>query len=353
MEQPTAPYAIDIAESAYDLDKPDTIWLRDLIEVGAPVWDYGSGVYGFEFVRPPPGGTGAEVVIRNPQLRSLPTDFPERLGALVSSLPPELVQIIAPPGYAGTWSGLVDECPAAEAFPVGDLGYEDLFAILAVDPNGVGVEIIAPLDRAIRLAPRTHERWQMLGAHVATAYRLRNALAHGAGSQLVQTHLPRDAEAVLDAKGFRLVDLAGPAKEHSAGEVLRDAAIRIDRSRGKLRKQDPELALQTWTALVDGRWSLVDWFDSDQRRFILAIPNPPEVRDPRGLTEQEAQVVSYVAFGEPNKLIAYRLGLSQPRVSGLVQSAMHKLGAKSKVELLQMLRPLGVPSGAQDHQLLT
>jgi DNA-binding CsgD family transcriptional regulator len=351
--EPTAPYAIDIVESAYDLDKPDATWLRDLIEVGAPVWDHGPGVFGFEFVRPPPGGTGAEVVIRNPQLRSLPADFPERLGVLMRSLPPELVQIIAPPGYAGTWRGLIDECPEAEAFPVEDLGYEDLFAILAVDPNGVGVEIIAPLDRATRLAPRTQERWRMLCAHVATAYRLRNALARGAGSRLVQTDLPRDAEAVLDAKGFRLVDVAGPAKEHSAGEVLRDAALRVDRSRGKLRRQDPELALQTWTALVDGRWSLVDWFDTDQRRFILAIPNPPEIRDPRGLTEQEAQVVTYATFGEPNKLIAYRLGLSQPRVSALVKSAMHKLGAKSKAELVRKLQPLGESSGPSDHESRT
>lgn len=125
---------------------------------------------------------------------------------------------------------------------------------------------------------------------------------------------------------------------------MRDAAIRIDRSRGKLRKQDPELALQTWTALVDGRWSLVDWFDTDQRRLILAIPNPPEIRDPRGLTEQEAQVVTYAALGETNKLIAYRLGLSQPRLSSLLKSAMHKLGAKSKADLVRKLQPFGVSS---------
>lgn len=310
-------------------------------------------MFGFEFVRPPPGGTGAEVVIRNPQLRSLPPDFPGRLRAMMSSLHPDLVQIIAPPGYAGTWRGLIDDYPEAQSFPVEDLGYEDLFAVLAVDPNGVGVEIVAPLDRVIRLTPRAQERWRMLCAHVATAYRLRTALAQEAGSQVVRTHLPRDAEAVLDARGFRLLDMAGLAKGRSAGEVLRDAALRVDRSRGRLRKQDPELALQTWTALVEGRWSLVDWFDSDRRRFIPAMPNPPEVRDPRGLTEQEAQVVDYVAFGEPNKLIAYRLGLSQPRVSGLVNSAIRKLGATSKADLVQRLRPLRIPSETPDRTLHT
>ena len=96
--------------------------------------------------------------------------------------------------------------------------------------------------------------------------------------------------------------------------------------------------------MVDGRWSLVDWFDSDRRRFILAMPNPPELRDPRGLSEQECQVVTYAMLGETNKLIAYRTGMSPPRVSALLKSAMHKLGAKSKAELVRMLHALGMPA---------
>jgi len=338
---PVASHAIDIAESAYNLDKPSSVWLRDLIDIGAPAWDQGPGVFGFEFVRPGPGGAGSEIVIQNPTLRSLPADFPARVVAVLSSLSPELVQIIAPPGYAGTWRGLIDEHPEAQGFAVEELGYEDLFAVLAVDPNGVGVEIIAPLDHATRLAPKAQERWQMLCAHIATAHRLRNALAQRAATQSQETGLPRQAEAVFDVRGFRVVDLAGPAKEASASDILREAARGVDQARGKLRRQDPELALEMWTALVDGRWSLVDWFDTDDRRFVLAVPNPPEVRDPRGLSEQESQVATYAALGETNKLIAYRLGLSQSRVSVLLKSAMHKLGARSKAELVRKLQPLG------------
>jgi DNA-binding CsgD family transcriptional regulator len=54
--------------------------------------------------------------------------------------------------------------------------------------------------------------------------------------------------------------------------------------------------------------------------------------------------VTYVLFGDTNKLIAYRLGLSQGRVSVLLKSAMHKLGVKSKAQLVQKLGPLGVPT---------
>ena len=74
---------------------------------------------------------------------------------------------------------------------------------------------------------------------------------------------------------------------------------------------------------------------------MLAIPNPPEVHDPRGLSAQECQVIAYAVLGETNKLIAYRLGLSQGRVSGLLRSAIKKLGLKSRAQLVEQLGPLG------------
>ena len=77
------------------------------------------------------------------------------------------------------------------------------------------------------------------------------------------------------------------AQRSSTSPKLRDAAVVVDHARGKLRKTDPEQALETWKALVQGRWSMVDWFDSDDRHYVLAIPNSPYVSDPRGLTERE------------------------------------------------------------------
>ena len=144
--------------------------------------------------------------------------------------------------------------------------------------------------------------------------------------------------------------LANQIHEPNVVDALREAARSVDRARGKLRKDDPQLALETWKALVSGRWTIVDWFDTDGRRFILAISNSPEARDPRGLTEQESQVVMYVMLAETSKLIAYRLGLSQARVSALLKSAMYKLGVKSKAALVQKLSPLGVPPVTDDEE---
>ena len=73
----------------------------------------------------------------------------------------------------------------------------------------------------------------------------------------------------------------------------------------------PDAALQIWKALVWGRWSMVDWFDSDDRRFVLALPNSPSISDPRGLSEREREVVAYAVLGESGKVIGGRLALSK------------------------------------------
>ena len=128
---------------------------------------------------------------------------------------------------------------------------------------------------------------------------------------------------------------------HPAVLLLR-AAVQVDRARGALRRQDPDEALAIWRALVSGRWSMIDWFDSDDRRYVLALPNPPHVDDPRGLTKRESQVVAYALLGEGHKMIAYRLGLSRPTVSKALRAAMRKLGVKTQAQLVARLR--GTPS---------
>lgn len=341
---PVTSEAIDLIEVAYDLHKSDPDWFSGLMDTAAPMIDHGLGTFGFAFVRPE-GGGGRDAVIQDMQLRSLPADFPERLAAASQALSPEFVRAVTPPGYAGTWSEIARDHPEEFHALLEKLGYVDLFGITAIDPNGIGVDISAPLPEAMQLSAKSRERWQMLGAHIASAYRLRSALIRSEDDVDDDAReLPFGAEAVLDANDLRIIDAIGPVRKRNAEEVLRRAARRVDQARGKLRKDDPRKALATWKALVCGRWSLVDWFDSDGRRFVLARPNPPKVFDPRGLNYQECQVVTYVLLGDTNKLIAYRLGLSQGRVSVLLKSAMHKLGARSKAQLVQKLGPLGVPT---------
>jgi DNA-binding NarL/FixJ family response regulator len=158
--------------------------------------------------------------------------------------------------------------------------------------------------------------------------------------------MPLNAEALLDPKNFRVSQAAGGAQDKGASEIIRDAAVRVDGARSKLRKADPERALETWQGLVRGRWSLVDWFDTDGRRFVLAKPNAPNIGDPRGLTEREAQVAMYAAAGDSGRIIAYRFGLSTSSVSRVLKSAMRKLGVSTQAQLVEKMR--GFPPASAD-----
>ncbi|MBW1762562.1 MAG: response regulator transcription factor [Deltaproteobacteria bacterium] len=147
---------------------------------------------------------------------------------------------------------------------------------------------------------------------------------------------------MLDPKRFSIMEAVGDAKESEATKALREAAIVVDRARGRMRKTDPDEALRIWKSLVEGRWSMVDWFDSDARRFVLAIRNPPGINDPHGLTKRESQVSAYAALGESGKLIGYRLGISTSRVSAVLKDAMRKLRVHTQAELVEKMRGLGV-----------
>ncbi len=332
--------AVDLVEAIYDLEKSDSDWLDQLVEVGASTFDHGMGFAITEYVATP-CDEGTRISERLLRTVSLPADHGERVQEALRALPPAMIVDINPPGYAGTWTeickGHPDECQRVlEIF-----GFGDMLGILARDPNGIGMRVSVPLPEVAELPPKAREEWQMLGAHLATSYRLRRALASSKEPRtLLAGGFPRGAEAVIDSRQLRVLHAVDRAKPENAAEALRRGARRIDRARSKALRDDSSAALRAWRALIEGRWSLVDWFDTDARRFLVAIPNPPEVRDPRGLTEQECQVVEYALLGEPNKLIAYRLGLSQARVSRLLHSAMKKLGVKTRAQLSTKLPPL-------------
>jgi DNA-binding CsgD family transcriptional regulator len=214
---------------------------------------------------------------------------------------------------------------------------KDGLGITAMDPDGHGLHIMAPLPEVTALKSSRRYRWEMLTAHLCAGYRLRRAMK-ARSSESEPGELSLGADAVIDPKRFEIADAVGHAAKRTHADALRATAISIDRARGSLRKDDPTEALETWTALVEGRWSIVDWFDSDDRRYVLAIPNAPHVSDPRGLTDREKQVVAYAALGDNHKLIAYRLGLSRSRVTKALGSAMRKLGVSTQAALVAKLR---------------
>ena len=125
-------------------------------------------------------------------------------------------------------------------------------------------------------------------------------------------------------------------------ELLRAAALRADRSRHVLRNMDADHAHRLWEGLLAGRWTLVDWFDTDGRRFIITKRNDRLPHPSRGLTPRERQVTMRGALGASSKAIGYELGISPSRVSSLLNAAMRKLGVRTKAQLVVMVRALQV-----------
>jgi DNA-binding CsgD family transcriptional regulator len=327
---------IDFTEAAYNLELSDEEWLRRTIERGLPVLDDGLGVAGMRYGRPPEGGPFQLLDI---YVASGPADFADRHRRAIAMTPPEHLREQVRPGGAGTASFDSRHDPAQLEHYTSYVDYcKDTRYMTAVDSKGAGVAIIAPLAEVKTLTGREAERWQMLAAHVDSGHRLRQGLSAIEAGDEPCPDLPHGAEAIFDANNFRLSDAVGRAQEPSATAKLRDAAVSVDRARGKMRDADPERALEIWKALVRGRWSIVDWFDTDGRRFVLALPNSPQVVDPRGLTERESQVVAYAVLGQTNKIIAYRLGLSKSRVSMLLRAAMRKLNVQTRGQLVLKMR---------------
>ena len=327
---------IDFTEAAYDLELSDEEWLPALLERGLPVLDHGLGVAGMRYGRPPEEGPFQLLDIH---VASGPADFAERHMRAMATTPPEHLRQQVQPGGAGTASFDSRHDPTQLEHYTSHVDYcKDTIYITAVDSQGAGVAIIAPLAEVTTLTGARAERWQMLAAHVDSGHRLRQGLSVIDAGDRSSGELPHDAEAIFDVHSFRMTDAVGRARDSTAAKRLREGAVAMDRARGKMRNTDPAEALQIWKALVRGRWSMVDWFDTDGRRFVLAVPNSPRVDDPRGLTERESQVVAYAVMGQSNKLIAYRLGLSGSHVSMLLRSAMRKLNVKTRVQLVLKMR---------------
>jgi len=332
---------IDFAEAAYDLGAEPDEWLPKLIEAGQAFLDRGLGVFAVTCQRPRQPGP---LAIDQLYASAPEAGFPARMAALQKSIDMSLLWPVTRPGPPKTLSEVSGEHSPAifrvimDHFPFA----KDGLGINAFDPDGRGIFLISPLPKVTSLTPRARERWQMIAAHFGAGYRLRRAVESESASGDGHASLPHGAEIIIDPSGFRVTEALGPAKSASAREALREAARQVDLARGPMRDSDPQGALDLWKALVRGRWSTVDWFDSDGRRYVLGIPNAPGLDDPRGLSDRELQVVSYVFYGLTNKMIAYHLGLSKARVSGLLASAMRKLGVQGRAQLVKRLKDFEV-----------
>ncbi len=330
--------AIAFVEAAYSLPTDESAWLEGVLQAALPVM--GNAVFASGMIYSRPRGARSARVQTWKHAGAL--DHMERAAReYANKVPTDLECLWLGIGTANTVSQISPESrQLCQSFAAKTGVAADALLLNALEPDGRGASVAMFLPVETQLKPGERERWRQLGAHLTAGHRVWRAVA---SMNRNPTALPCGAEAVLDPTTFRVVEAAGSGKDRDVVATLRDSARRVDRARGKLRKSDPEEALKTWWALVRGRWTMLDWFDSDGRRFVLGIPNPPELGDPRGLTEREHQVATYAALGESGKLIGYRLGISKATVSNALDGAMHKLGVKTQPQLAEKMRGFARP----------
>ena len=315
--------AIEAIEAAYRAacNEPAR-WLERVVEEAVPILDHGADVFAYEYDtnRAYPNW----VVERPIVARGDPAVSDEVLGTFADT-PRELNEKIhRGAGPVTILSELLGQAPS-EHDAIGPhaktVAMKDLIGVNAGDPSGRGTFFCAiSKKRVVRDNARVHALG-MVGAHLSAASRLRRVLA--------ARPLP---DAVLDADG-KVVHAATVAAARETRAALGRAAKKMDHARMRSQRTEPA-ALESWHALVEGRWSLVDVVERDGKRFLFAHPNAPAVTDPRRLTDTERVIAGFVVMGHGNKLIAYELGLALGTVSAHLHSVLKKIGARSRVDLV-------------------
>lgn len=328
------PDLVGVVEAAYALELPQHDWLKRLLKAVRPSLDGGKGMF------------GALYDVQDPKHFRL---F-DMVGAGIPDVTLELIRFAAQGARAdiisrarweicSTLSQAVgekalDSIPALVASRVA-FGVRDFLGLNAGDPTLQGCAFAAPLTEVKDLPADFQRTWSRIASHIAAGLRLRRQL------EKLNAQGLEGAEAVLDPGG-KIEHVEGLAEGKAERAALRGAAIAIDKARArKLRSADPEEAIALWEPLVSGRWSLVDHFERDGRRYLVARQNDPFVPGDK-LTLRERQVVGFVALGHANKLIGYELGISASTVATHLTSAAKKLGLGSRLELIKAFNERGL-----------
>lgn len=219
----------------------------------------------------------------------------------------------------------------------GPIGWRDLFVINGLDPTGGGVYVAAARTTTTKLPRPLQARWTRIAVHLAAAWRLRRTLREASA------RTADSAEAVLSPDG-KVAHAREQARTRQARHSLQEAARAIERARTSRGRKQGDRAIAEWTGLIAARWSLVDHFESDGKRYLLARRNDVADVGTAALSPRELQAVAFAALGHNNKLIAYEMGITAETVRVLLHRAARKLGARDRAALITRARLTFTPT---------
>jgi DNA-binding CsgD family transcriptional regulator len=94
-------------------------------------------------------------------------------------------------------------------------------------------------------------------------------------------------------------------------------------------------------------WTVVDTYERDGKRYVIAQRSEVRLRAPRTLSKRERQALGIAVLGDTNKVIAYEMGISASTVGVLLYRAARKLGSRTRAELLARFRELVAVPGQE------
>ncbi|MCP3139764.1 helix-turn-helix transcriptional regulator [Pyxidicoccus xibeiensis] len=326
---------IRVVEAAYTWEPDERRWLDGLV-AAASRFDVGGGTIALTVE------AGAATRVTALASMKAAEEHARAVRAVTESLPLALAhRVLAPTEFVGNSEyrmtrlargtegrerTLIREC---------DRALPAMWALVSGEPTRRSLMLCFP--RRTQESGASHEPFPhrdgrslgLIGAHLGAALRLRTALAPCADDP--------ETEAVLRSDG-KLLHATGDACTSRARESLVDAVLASERARGRMRREAPDDALRAWTALVRGRWTIIDSTERDGRRYLLARRNPLHHGNSiLELTPDERDVAWLAALGHSFKYIAYELGIPLSTAASRLRRAMRKLGVRSRKELLKKL----------------
>jgi DNA-binding CsgD family transcriptional regulator len=164
---------------------------------------------------------------------------------------------------------------------------------------------------------------------VRVAYRARR-MAHALGG--------RDfAPAVLTPDGAVVARDAAAVPDSSLA-VLRTAVRARERARRRPNSAGAVAAL--WSHLVAGRWSLVDDYEDQGRRYVLVVKSGAGERQRNRLTPRQARALDLALQGRSVKDLSDELHASASTVYADLDRAVAKLGVRSVADVAGVARAL-------------
>ncbi|KIG13839.1 hypothetical protein DB30_07494 [Enhygromyxa salina] len=203
----------------------------------------------------------------------------------------------------------------------------DLFGVRATLESCKGCCLLFELREPSVMQHAKRKHWSRVAMHMRSALRFRQALGEGDLWSLI--------DAVIDpnAPGGKFLYVNPAAMAAGAREQVRCATSAIERARSSRNRANERHTLDAWSELVDGRWTIVERVDTDNRRFYLALRNP-ELEPRRTLSRRQIAVVRALLSGETLAAVASSWGRSTAAIYSLLRAAKRSLNLQSREELV-------------------